>query len=55
MASMIVEKNIGWHLYAKGSRAEVELMAQDLARNQGLRSWSIAALNAQQDRWALYI
>ncbi|MBU0501443.1 MAG: hypothetical protein KJ558_10130 [Gammaproteobacteria bacterium] len=55
MASQIFVKNLGRHLYVRGTKAECERMARELANTQGLRSWSIAALNERKDVWGLYI
>lgn len=46
---------IGHYLYARGTKAECMRLGEDLERTQGLRSWTVAPLDAGRGIWGLFV
>jgi hypothetical protein len=46
---------IGRYLYAKGCKSFCMRLGEELEHTQGLRSWTVAPLNASKGIWGLFI
>lgn len=52
--SRIHLENLGLELHAKGSKAACMQCGEELARTQGLTSWTVAPLNRRKGIWGLF-
>lgn len=55
MTNRICIGNLGRQMYARDSKAECMKLGEELERTHGLRSWTVAPLDARKGIWGLFI
>jgi hypothetical protein len=52
---MVHVENLGRYLWAKGTKAHCMRLGKELERTQGLKSWTVAPLDADKGIWGLFV